>query len=71
MSVEQEVIPHLHLHPLLVPVHVKIQNGKEISIVMMETTIVDVVGMVVIVVEKRLKRITATNANVLTQKPKC
>ena len=66
----EEVILHL-LPLLLVLVHVNIKIGKAISIVMMITTIVDVVGMVVIVVEKRLKRITATNANVLTQKPKC
>ena len=59
MSVEQEVIPHLHLHPLLVLVHVKIQNGKEISIVMMETTIVAVNGMEEIVVEVMLTQITA------------
>ena len=66
----EEVILH-PLPPLLVLVHVKSKVGKAMDIVMMLTTIVDVLGMVVIVVEKRLKRITATNANVLTQKPKC
>ena len=35
---------------------------------MMETTIVDVLGMVEIAVEKMLEKITAQNANVLTQK---
>ena len=35
---------------------------------MMITTIVDVLGMAVIVVEKMLEKITARNANVLTQK---
>ena len=45
-------------------------SGKEINGVMMITTIVDVVGMAVIVVEKMLEKITARNVNVLTQKPK-
>ena len=65
----EEVILHL-LPPLLVLVHVKSKVGKVISIVMMLTTIVDVVGMAVIVVEKMLTNLTARNANVLTQKPK-
>ena len=65
----EEVILHL-LPLLLVLVHVNIKIGKAISIVMMITTIVDVVGMAVIVVEKMLTNLTARNANVLTQKPK-
>ena len=65
----EEVILHL-LPLLLVLVHVKSKVGKVISIVMMITTIVDVVGMAVIVVEKMLTNLTARNANVLTQKPK-
>ena len=65
----EEVILHL-LPPLLVLVHVKSKVGKAMDIVMMLTTIVDVLGMVVIVVEKMLRKITARNANVLTQKPK-
>ena len=63
----EEVILHL-LHPLLVLVHVNTQIGKETNGAMMITTIVDVLGMAVIVVEKMLEKITARNANVLTQK---
>ena len=65
----EEVILHL-LPPLLVLVHVNTQIGKETNGAMMITTIVDVLGMAVIVVEKMLEKITARNANVLTQKPK-
>ena len=65
----EEVILHL-LPPLLVLVHVNTQIGKETNGVMMITTIVDVLGMAVIVVEKMLEKITARNVNVLTQKPK-
>ena len=65
----EEVILHL-LPPLLVLVHVKSKVGKVISIVMMITTIVDVVGMAVIVVDQMLTNLTVRNANVLTQKPK-
>ena len=66
----EEVILHL-LPLLLVLVHVKSKVGKAISIVMMITTIVDVVGMAVIVVDQMLTNLTVRNANVLTQKPKC
>ena len=69
IHVVEEVILHL-LPPLLVLVHVKSKVGKAMDIVMMLTTIVDVLGMAVIVVEKMLEQITARNANVLTQKPK-
>ena len=65
----EEVILHL-LPLLLVLVHVNTQIGKETNGAMMITTIVDVLGMAVIVVEKMLEQITARNANVLTQKPK-
>ena len=65
----EEVILHL-LPLLLVLVHVNIKIGKAISIVMMITTIVDVVGMAVIVVDQMLTNLTVRNANVLTQKPK-
>ena len=65
----EEVILHL-LPPLLVLVHVNTQIGKETNGAMMITTIVDVLGMAVIVVEKMLEKITARNVNVLTQKPK-
>ena len=43
-------------------------NGKVTNGVMMKTTIVDALGMVEIAVEKMLKKLTARNANVLTQK---
>ena len=58
----------LHQLLLLALVNAVSHIGKVITGVMMKTTIVDVHGMVEIAVEKRLEKITARNANVLTQK---
>ena len=62
--------PLQHHHHLIALVPVAHPNGKETTIVMMITTIVDVVGMAVIVVDQMLTNLTVRNANVLTQKPK-
>merc|ERR1719433_884741 len=58
---------HQDHHQDHVMVHVKMRVIKKMDIVMMETTIVDVIMMVVIVVIQMLIRITALIANALTQ----
>ena len=69
LSNYSQLYPRIHVvHKALALLNVVPHNGKVTNGVMMKTTIVDALGMVEIAVEKMLKKLTAQNANVLTQK---